>query len=436
MSASPSGTAGAAIVRESPEVGRTLRLVELLRADRLDVLLVAEPVNLRYLTGFTGTNGLALIPAADECRPRFLTDFRYATQSAAQLPELYEREIVTVDLLRAAAAMLAPENADDSAAAESQGGAAEAGSQGAGSQGGAASRGAGSRGAGSQGAATGEPQEPWPVPGAVRLGFDDAALSVKQHARLQELLGTRFELVPSAGLVEGLRELKDAAEVARIAAAAELADEALRQVLEAGIVGRTEREVAIELEARMRRLGAIAPSFPSIVAAGEHSALPHAEARELPIPRDTLVTIDWGALHEGYCSDCTRTYATGERLPEQAREVYELVLRAQRAGVAAVRPGPRGCEVDAVAREIIEQAGHGEHFGHGLGHGVGLEVHEAPRLSRIDSEQPLRAGHVVTVEPGVYIPGAFGVRIEDLLVVADDGHRVLSGLPKELTTVD
>ncbi|HVR04736.1 MAG TPA: M24 family metallopeptidase, partial [Solirubrobacteraceae bacterium] len=295
---------------------------------------------------------------------------------------------------------------------------------------------AGEAGAASQGAAVDAQREPWRLPGMVRLGFDDAALSVRQHARLQELLGSRFELVASAGLVEGLRELKDAAEVTRIAAAAQLADEALRGVLEAGLIGRTEREVAIELEARMRRLGASAPSFPSIVAAGEHSALPHAEAREVPIPRDTLVTIDWGALHEGYCSDCTRTYATGERLPEQAREVYELVLRAQQAGVAAVRPGPKGREVDAVARAIIEHAGHGGHFGHGLGHGVGLEVHEAPRLSRIDSEKPLRAGHVVTVEPGVYIPGVVGVRIEDLLVVTDGGHRVLSGLPRELTTVD
>ena len=162
--------------------------------------------------------------------------------------------------------------------------------------------------------------------------------------------------------------------------------------MEAGLVGRTERDVAIDLELRMRRLGASAPSFPSIVAAGPHSALPHAEPREVAIPRDTLVTIDWGALLDGYCSDCTRTFATGERLPEDAREVYELVLAAQLAGLAAVRPGTNGREVDAVARGVIEAAGHGEHFGHGLGHGVGLEVHEAPRLSRTAAEQPLRAG--------------------------------------------
>src|SRR5262249_34528761 len=153
------------------------------------------------------------------------------------------------------------------------------------------------------------------------------------------------------------------------------------------------------------------------VAAGAHSALPHAEARDVEIPRDTLVTIDWGAELDGYCSDCTRTYATGEGVSAEDREVYELVLRAQLAGLAAVRPGPNGRDVDAVAREVIERAGHGEHFGHGLGHGVGLEVHEAPRLSRTASEQPLRAGHVVTVEPGVYIPGRIGVRIEDLVAV-------------------
>jgi Xaa-Pro aminopeptidase len=207
-------------------------------------------------------------------------------------------------------------------------------------------------------------------------------------------------------------------------------------VLEAGLVGRTERDVAIELELRMRRLGASAPSFPSIVAAGAHSALPHAEARDVAIGRDTLVTIDWGALHEGYCSDCTRTFATGERLPDEDRAIYELVLRAQLAGLAAVGPGPSGRAVDAVARAVIEGAGHGEHFGHGLGHGVGLEVHEAPRLSRTAAERPLRVGHVVTVEPGVYIPGRMGVRIEDLAAVTEEGHVVFSGLPKELTVVE
>jgi Xaa-Pro aminopeptidase len=368
--------------------GRIGRLSQLLAKRKVGLLLVAHPVNLRYLTGFTGSNGLALIAAARADRPsqaagvpeRFLTDFRYETQAAAQVPEPFVRRIAAIDLLDAAARELAEES---------------------------------SRG---------------------RLGFDEAHVTVKQHDRLGELLGDGWELVRCGGLVEELREVKDASELARIQAAAKLADEALRGVLEAGLAGRTEREVAIDLELRMRRLGAEAPSFPSIVAAGPHSSLPHAEPRDVAIPKDTLVTIDWGAQHEGYCSDCTRTFATGA-LSTEAREVYELVLRAQLAGLAALRPGPTGREVDAVAREAIEQAGHGERFGHGLGHGVGLEVHEAPRLSRTAPERPLRAGNVVTVEPGVYLPGRFGVRIEDLVAVTDDGHRVLSGLAKELTVV-
>jgi Xaa-Pro aminopeptidase len=392
----------------APEVDRTLRLAALASARGVDLLLVTHPINLRYLTGFTGSHGLALIAAGggqSEAGPhRFLTDFRYDTQSSEQVPALFERRIVPVDLIEAAVGELDP--------AEAGGG----------------------------GPVVGVPPG---VPGAAppfnaqggRLGFEEGALTVKQHLRLRELLPPRWELVPSGGLVEELREVKEPAELARIRAAAELADEALREVLEAGLAGRTEREVAIDLELRMRRLGAHGPSFPSIVAAGTHSALPHAEPRDVPIPRDTLVTIDWGALHEGYCSDCTRTYATGEHLPEGAAEVYELVLRAQLTGLAAVCPGRSGREVDRAARDVIERAGHGEHFGHGLGHGVGIEVHEGPRLSRIAGEQPLRAGNVVTVEPGVYIPGRFGVRIEDLLAVTEDDPLVLTALPKELTVV-
>jgi Xaa-Pro aminopeptidase len=148
-----------------------------------------------------------------------------------------------------------------------------------------------------------------------------------------------------------------------------------------------------------------------------------------------LVTIDWGALHEGYCSDCTRTYATGEAISGQAREVYELVLGAQLRGLEAVKAGLNGREIDAIARAVIEDAGYGEHFGHGLGHGVGMEIHEGPRLSRTAGEEPVRAGNIVTVEPGVYLPGVLGVRIEDLVVVGEYAQEVLTGLPKALTVV-
>jgi Xaa-Pro aminopeptidase len=362
---------------------RVLRLAGELVELQLDALLVDALVDVRYLTGFTGSNGLALVigePAAGRLGShRFISDFRYATQSAEQVPAAFEREIVTGDLLEALAAAL-----------EQQTG---------------------------------------------RLGFEEANLTVKQHRRLAELLGEGWELVPCTGVVQRLRAVKDAGEIARIRAASELADEALRGILEGGLVGRSEREVAIELELRMRRLGAQAPSFPSIVAAGAHGALPHAEPRAEPIARDVLVTIDWGALHEGYCSDCTRTYATGEGISAQAREIYALVLSAQEQGLAAVAAGPNGREVDAVAREVIEQAGHGDHFGHGLGHGVGLEIHEGPRLSRTASDAPLLSGNVVTVEPGVYIPGVLGVRIEDLVVVREHAHEVLTSLPKALTVV-
>jgi Xaa-Pro aminopeptidase len=360
---------------------RVARLAAELRARELDALLVCTPVDQRYLTGFTGSHGLTLVAADTDAgnirRHLFLTDFRYATQSAEQLPSEFERQIVAGKLLDALAGRLADTSG--------------------------------------------------------RLGFDEAHLTVKAHQELKELLGERWELVAFAGAVERLRAVKEPGEISRIRAAAELADEAFRTTLEAGIVGRTERDVAIELELRMRRLGAEAPSFPSIVAAGANGARPHAEPRDQEIPRDVLVTIDWGALLEGYCSDCTRTLATGEGISGEARETYELVLNAQEQGLAAVRAGPTGREVDAVAREVIERAGQGEHFGHGLGHGVGLEVHEGPRLSQTAGEEPLRAGEVVTVEPGVYIPGRLGVRIEDLLVVGEDSQEVLTSLPKALT---
>jgi Xaa-Pro aminopeptidase len=368
------------------ELIRAERLAAELRAREVDRLLVSTPVNVRYLSGYTGTSGLLVIAAEDSsphAAHRFFTDFRYAVQSQEQVPDGFEREIAPAELIEAVAKALG------------EGG----------------------------------------VKGEQTLGFDEASLTVKQHLRLRELLAPGWELVPCGGLVERLREVKDESEALRVRAASALADEALTGLLEVGLVGRTERELAIELELRMRRLGAQSSSFPSIVASGEHGALPHAEPRDVEIARGVLVTIDWGAYLDGYCSDCTRTYATGP-LTDEARAVYTLVLEAQQAALGAVRAGISGREVDAVARSIIEQAGHGERFGHGVGHGVGMEIHEAPRLSRTAGEEPLRAGNVVTVEPGVYLPGRFGVRIEDLALVGDDGHERLTSLPKELISLE
>jgi Xaa-Pro aminopeptidase len=204
--------------------------------------------------------------------------------------------------------------------------------------------------------------------------------------------------------------------------------------LREGLIGRTEREVALALEQDMCERGAERPSFETIVAAGPHGALPHATPRDVPIGEGDLVVIDWGAQWEGYCSDCTRTVAAGEPGAE-ARELYELVLQAQLTGLEAVKAGRGGRETDAAAREVVRDAGHGDEFGHGLGHGVGLDIHEGPRLSQ-RSEDQLQVGNVVTVEPGVYLPGRFGIRIEDLVVVTDDGCEILTSVPKRLLVVE
>ena len=346
------------------------RLGELIGKRELEMLFVSDLTNVRYLTGFTGTNGACLV--APELR-LFFTDFRYTERAAEKVGAEWERPEAERELLPQIAKRM--------------------------------------RG---------------------RVGYEDAKLSVRQLKRLREAVGEGVDLVPAGDLVEELRAVKEPEEIERIAAAAELADGVYRWALERGLADKSERDVARACEARIRELGA-EPSFPTIVAAGANGALPHAEPGERQIGRGELVVFDMGALLDGYCSDCTRTFATGEP-GEEAREVYELVREAQAAALEAVKPGAGGKKVDAVARELIAAAGHGERFGHGTGHGVGLEVHEGPRLA-VSSEDELRQGNVVTVEPGVYLPGRFGVRIEDLIVVTADGHRNLSGLPKELQLV-
>ncbi len=347
------------------------RLGALVAERELDQLFVSDLVNVRYLTGFTGTNGACLVGPEERI---FFTDFRYTERAEQEVGEEWKRPEAERELI---------------------------------------------------------PQIVWRMHG--RVGFEDGKLSVRQLARLEAAAGEDVDLLAAGDLVEQLRAVKDPGEVEAIAAAAELTDGVYGWALERGLAGLSEREVARACEARIRELGA-EPSFPPIVAAGENGALPHAEPGEREIGSGELVVFDMGAELDGYCSDCTRTYATGDP-GDDARAVYELVLAAQQAALAAVGPGASGKEVDAVAREMIREAGHGDRFGHGTGHGVGLEVHEGPRLAT-SSDDELAEGNVVTVEPGVYLPGKFGVRIEDLVVVTADGRRNLSGLPKQLQLVD
>jgi Xaa-Pro aminopeptidase len=350
---------------------RADRLVELLAERELDSLLVTNLLNVRYLTGFTGTNGACVVTPDERL---FFTDFRYVQQAREQVPD-FERIQAGQDLLGDLSKRL--------------------------------------RG---------------------RAGFDDDEMSVAAHRKLGEQLPEGVELVPAGGLVEQLRAVKDETEVAAMSAAADIATAAYHSLRERGLAGRTEREVAIELVRFMEDLGAEGPSFPPIIASGSHGALPHAVPRDLPIPRDTLIVIDMGAIVDGYCSDCTRTIATGS-LADGVLEVYELVRSAQVDSLAATVAGAECKAVDAVARALIDGAGHEDHFGHGLGHGVGLEIHEAPRLGKT-AEGSLESGNAVTVEPGVYVPGEFGVRIEDLVIVTDGEPRVLTSFPKGLVTID
>lgn len=346
------------------------RLAALLGERELDCFLVTDMVNVRYLTGFGGTNGACI---CGEGARVFLTDFRYTERAEA---EVEGWEVVTAkdDWLGEIAARLSG-----------------------------------------------------------RAGFEDHKMAVRTREKLGKKLPEGVTLEAAGGTVEKLRRVKDDGELAKIAAAAELADEVWRWALERGLVGRRELDVAGAAEARIRELGA-EPSFPAIVAAGPNGALPHAEPGEREIGRGELVVFDMGAKLDDYCSDGTRTFATGEP-GERAREVYEVVREAQAAALAAIAAGAKAEEVDGVARGLIEAAGHGERFGHGLGHGVGLEVHEEPHVSR-RSEDVLEVGEVITVEPGVYLPGELGVRIEDLVVVTEDGCRNLSGLPKDLQLVE
>ena len=262
------------------------------------------------------------------------------------------------------------------------------------------------------------------------VGFEADAVS---YASWEVLRAGGLELVPRRGLVEALRAVKDDSELEKIRRAGEITSQAYTQFAHERFVGRTERELAWRLDELFHELGADAPAFETIVASGPNAAKPHARPTDRTMEAGETVVIDAGAMVDGYNADCTRTFATGP-LPDELKAAYEATLEGQLAGLEAVRVGVTGIDADAAARDKIEAAGLGEKFGHGLGHGVGLEVHEAPRLSR-ESTDTLAAGNVVTVEPGVYLEGLGGIRIEDLVVVTGNDPEVLTSFGKDLITV-
>ena len=356
------------------EVARQDAVMEALAERGLGALIVTDLANVRYLTGYVGSNGIALVGPRGR---KLVTDSRYAVAAREQARGV-EVVIGRRDLLGDVAAALPS------------------------------------------------------VAGEGPAGVEAESLTLARHARLAAML-EGIVLEPTTGLVETLREVKDPGELEAMREAAAVVDRALAAVLARGIVGRTEREVAFALHAAMLDEGAERPSFDTIVAAGPRGARPHAVPGPEPVPAGTLVVIDLGAVVDGYCSDMTRTVATGP-LPDRLAEIYAVCLRAQEAAVAAARGGMGAAELDAVARAVIADAGYADAFGHGLGHGVGLAIHEAPGV-RPESGASLRAGMAVTIEPGIYLEGEGGVRIEDLVVLGDEGCEVLSGAPKELMTV-
>lgn len=335
----------------------------------VDGLLVTNLTNVRYLTGFSGTNGQVLVSANGAT---FFTDPRYEAR-AGQLVEGADVVIYPARLTD-----VLPQHLSDR--------------------------------------------------GIRKLGVEGPTMTLSEREDLApKLPGT--ELVTTRGVVEGLRRSKDADEIALIRAAVALADDAFAHILDRLVPGVAERDIALELELHMRRAGAEAVAFPPIVGSGPLSAHIHHSASERLLEKGDVVLLDLGCMLQGYCSDLTRTVVLGAARDDDLA-LYDLVARAQLAGIAAVAPGRHGAEVDRAARDVIGEAGHAEHFGHGLGHGVGLDIHEAPRLHKI-SEDTLAPGDVVTVEPGVYLPGHAGVRIEDCVLVTDDGAEVLGAAPKE-----
>lgn len=353
---------------------RVEQLRQAMEARQLEALFITNGVNRQYVSGFTGSSGYVVITMD---KAYLLTDFRYMTQAAQQAPdfEVIEHRPQVMETVRDLLAAV----------------------------------------------------------GVKRTGFEQDYVAFSTYKTYEAQAGT-IRLVPVSGLVEELRMVKDERELALIQEAADLADATFSHILTMLKPGITEKEIALEMEFFMRRKGATSTSFETIVASGERSALPHGVASDRVLRKDEFVKFDFGAYMNSYVSDLTRTVVLGKPT-DKHREIYDIVLEAQLHALANIRPGMTGSEADALARDMIERHGYGDSFGHSTGHGIGMEIHEAPRLSKL-SDTILKPGMVVTVEPGIYIPGFGGVRIEDDIVITQDGIKILTHSTKEFITID
>lgn len=349
---------------------RVEKLREAMRKDSIDGFLITSPHNLRYLTNFTGTTGLAVITLD---KAFFVTDFRYTEQAAAQAQGF---EIVknSGPIFEEVATICQKEEINV-------------------------------------------------------LAFEESFVSFAEYSVLEDLI-EESSLAPVSGMIEALREVKDEEEIALIQQACHIADQGFEHILKMVRPGMTEIEVANQLDFFMRSLGATSVSFETIVASGLRSAMPHGVASEKVIEQGDLITLDFGCYYQGYVSDMTRTFAVGDP-GDKLKEIYQIVLEAQEKVLAAAKPGMTGIELDAIARDHIASFGYGDAFGHSTGHGIGLEIHEGPNVS-FRADKAFVVGNVITDEPGIYLPGIGGVRIEDDLLITETGNKVLTHSPKEL----
>ncbi|KRG15639.1 M24 family metallopeptidase [Lederbergia galactosidilytica] len=335
----------------------------------IDGILVTSPYNLRYMTNFTGSAGMALISGE---RAIFITDFRYTEQAKNQASE-YEISIHSGSIIDEIATKVKEL-------------------------------------------------------GITKLGFEQDYMSYSTWAQYNQVISVEF--VPVSNLMEQMRLIKTNDEIAKIKEAADIADAAFKHILDFIKPGKTELDVSNELEFFMRKCGATSSSFDIIVASGKRSSMPHGVASDKQIEKGDFVTMDYGALHKGYVSDITRTVSVGEP-SAKLKEIYDVTLEAQLRAMEQIKPGMTGIEADAIARDYIIEKGYGDYFGHSLGHGIGLEVHEGPGLSK-RSKTKLQPGMVVTVEPGIYLPNIGGVRIEDDTLITAKGNETLTHSTKDL----